>query len=160
MIEPYQNDIKWAESNKKRIRSLPSKLSKSRDFDDSVQDLHVEVFEEIDCLKCANCCKTTGPLLQSADIRRLSKRLKIPEKKFVDEYLKVDEEGDFVFKTMPCPFLLDDNACSVYEYRPRACRAYPHTDQKGQLDIFDLTRKNARICPAVSRILKRLSERL
>ena len=160
MIEPYQNDLKWAESNKKRLRGLPSRVSKSRDFDRNVHELHVEVFDEIDCLKCANCCKTAGPLLQSADIARLSKRLKIQEKVFVDRYLKIDEEGDFVFQSMPCPFLLEDNACSVYEDRPKACRAYPHTDQKGQLDIFDLTRKNARICPAVSRILRRLSDQV
>ncbi len=30
----------------------------------------------------------------------------------------------------PCPFLGDDNYCSVYEARPKACREYPHTDRK------------------------------
>ncbi|NQV53733.1 MAG: YkgJ family cysteine cluster protein [Flavobacteriales bacterium] len=154
MIDSYQNEIKWAKSNTKKVKSLEKKLSKTGRSDLLINKLHEEVFEDVDCLKCANCCKTTGPLLLPKDIQRLSKRLKMPEKQFVDTFLRVDEDGDHVFQSMPCPFLEDDNKCAVYEDRPKACRAYPHTDQKGQLDIFAITRKNARICPAVSRIMQ------
>jgi len=90
------------------------------------------------------------------DIGKLSRRLKIAEKDFFNRYLRVDEDGDFVFQSMPCPFLGSDNYCSVYEDRPKACRAFPHTDQKGQMDIMHLTRKNAKICPAVSQIFQQL----
>ena len=160
MVDVYQNDLKWSKSNEKRIKQLGGKLSKNKRSDQIVNELHEEVFEEVDCLKCANCCKTTGPLLLPKDIQRLSKRLRMTERAFVEAYLIFDEEGDHVFRSMPCPFLGEDNYCSVYEDRPKACRAYPHTDQKGQMDIFHLTRKNAKICPAVSRIFQRLSEQL
>ncbi|MEZ5067203.1 MAG: YkgJ family cysteine cluster protein [Bacteroidia bacterium] len=35
-----------------------------------------------------------------------------------------------VLKKSPCPFLLDDNHCSIYSIRPQACREYPHTIRK------------------------------
>jgi Fe-S-cluster containining protein len=156
MTDVYQNDLKWVESNVKKVKQLSSKLSKAKHTDQLINTLHQEVFDEIDCLSCANCCRTTGPLLLPKDIERLSKRLKLSESAFVERYLKRDEEGDYVFQSMPCPFLGDDNHCAVYDDRPRACRAFPHTDQKGQMNIFHLTRKNARICPAVSRIVQAL----
>lgn len=156
MIDSYQNELKWARSNTKKIKELEKKLSRTGRSDLLINQLHEEVFEEVDCLKCANCCKTTGPMLRPKDIQRLSKRLKTTEKSFVERYLYVDEDGDHVFNSMPCPMLGEDNMCSVYEDRPKACRAYPHTDQKGQLDIFNLSRKNAKICPAVSKIMQAL----
>ena len=36
----------------------------------SAGSTHDEVFEEIDCLSCANCCKTTGPLFTEKDIEK------------------------------------------------------------------------------------------
>lgn len=158
MVDSYKNDIKWSESNRKRIDSVVKKARKDKRIDHKINNLHDEVFAEVDCLKCANCCKTTGPLLTSSDIGRLSKRLKIAEKDFFNQYLRTDEDGDFVFQSMPCPFLGNDNYCSVYEDRPKACREFPHTDHKGQMDIMHLTRKNARICPAVSQIFQQLAK--
>lgn len=158
MIDSYKNDINWAKSNKKRVEAVLDNLSKGRIKDLEINEKHNNVFAKIDCLMCGNCCRTTGPMLQPKDISRLSKRLKLSEKSFFDSYLRIDEDGDFVFKSMPCPFLGDDNFCSVYDDRPKACRAFPHTDQKGQADIANLTRKNVRICPAVSRIFQSLSK--
>jgi Fe-S-cluster containining protein len=156
MIDSLKNDLKWAESNRKRIKKILDRQAKEKGIDHKINELHDEVFGEVDCLNCGNCCRTTGPLLTSKDIERLSKHLKTTEAAFVADYLRIDEDGDFVFKSMPCPFLGSDNYCSVYDHRPRACRAFPHTDVKGQVKLFDLTRKNARICPAVSRIIQRL----
>lgn len=48
-------------------------------------------------------------------------------------YLRVDEDNDKVFKSMPCPFLGEDNLCSIYDIRPKACREFPHTDRKKNL---------------------------
>jgi Fe-S-cluster containining protein len=67
-----------------------------------------------------------------------------------------DEDGDYVFKSSPCPFLASDNACSIYEFRPKACREYPHTNRPQMKQILDLTFKNATVCPAVKEILKRI----
>jgi len=139
--------------NKKFIQSLkrlnPSKL------DQLIHALHEDVFDEIDCLHCANCCRSLGPRLTERDISTLSKYLGIRANQFIDSYLRIDEDMDFVFKTMPCPFLGDDNYCRVYEARPKACREYPHTDRDKFYQLLDLSLKNAETCPAVLEIFER-----
>ena len=71
---------------------------------------------------------------------------------FIDAYLFRDEEGDYVLRSSPCPFLGADNKCLVYEDRPKACREYPHTNRKNMLGILDLSLKNTLVCPAVLKI--------
>ena len=81
-------------------------------------DLHEEAFEKINCLKCANCCKTYSPRFKTPDIKRIAKYLKMKEGDFINTYLFVDSEGDYVLKSKPCPFLGADNYCAIYESRP------------------------------------------
>jgi Fe-S-cluster containining protein len=120
--------------------------------------VHDAVFEETDCLTCANCCKTTSPIFYQNDIERISKFLKIKPGDFVVKYLRVDEDGDYVLHSAPCPFLVDGNYCSVYDARPKACREYPHTDRKKMVQIMELTHKNTLVCPAVLEMVQRLKK--
>jgi len=132
------------------------KRKKPKNLDDVVHQLHNEVFEEIDCLDCANCCKSISPTLYEKDIERLAKHLKMKPSQLVDEYLKIDEDKDYVFRKQPCPFLLPDNYCIVYESRPKACREYPHTDRKRFYQILDLTLKNTEVCPAAFDVVEKM----
>ena len=66
--------------------------------------LHEEAFEKIDCLQCAACCKNYSPRFKTPDVKRISKHLGLKESVFIDTYLNVDNEGDFVVKKTPCPF--------------------------------------------------------
>jgi uncharacterized protein len=125
----------------------------------SLAELHETFFESFDCLQCANCCKGLGPLLLETDIDRVAKYLKIKSKDFISKYLRIDEDRDFVFREMPCPFLCPDNYCSVYDARPKACREYPHTDHKRFNKILDITLKNTYTCPAVYSIVEELKKR-
>jgi len=134
------------------------KRTKPANLDAVVHQLHDEAFEEIDCLKCANCCKTTSPIFYQRDIERVAHHLRMKPGAFIDKYLHLDEDGDYVLNTAPCPFLGADNYCLVYEHRPNACREYPHTDRKKVLQIMDLTMKNTMVCPAVLHIAKKLNE--
>lgn len=135
------------------------KKVKPKQLDHDFQEYHEEAFECIDCLSCANCCKTTGPLFTTQDIDRISKHLRLSASAFMDQYLRTDEDGDFVLQSVPCPFLGDDNYCGIYEARPKACRTYPHTNQNGMHAILNLTRKNTEICPAVDFIADKLKEK-
>lgn len=150
-----QNNMQLA-NNKKYLLSLKKK--DPRKVDDAFHALHEEVFEEIDCLECANCCKTTSPIFYDTDIDRLAKELRMKSVDFVAQYLKVDEDGDQVLKSAPCPFLGDDNYCHVYDARPKACREFPHTDRKKMVQIMELTHKNTQVCPAVFEIVERLKK--
>lgn len=132
------------------------KKRKPADLDKLVRIADEEVFENTDCLLCANCCKTTSPIFRSTDIERLAKHLRIRPSDFIEKYLKTDEDNDYVLQNSPCPFLGTDNYCSVYESRPIACREYPHTNRKRFYQVVDLALKNAEICPAVFEIIQKL----
>ena len=142
--------------NEKFYKRLKQKSPKN--LDELFHELHDEVFEEIDCLSCANCCKTTSPIFYERDIERAAKAVKMKPGDFKEKYLKIDEDNDAVLKQAPCPFLGHDNYCSIYENRPNACREYPHTDRKKIQQILPLTLKNTMVCPAVLEMTERLKK--
>jgi len=121
-----------------------------------LSDLHEEAFEQIDCLACANCCKNYSPRFKTPDIKRISKHLNMKESVFIDNYLLLDAEGDYVAKSAPCPFLGSDNYCSIYEKRPSDCQRFPYTDEDVLLKRPQLTLKNSTFCPAVYYVLEKL----
>jgi Fe-S-cluster containining protein len=147
---------KQSKENKKFLHSL--KRKDMRELDEQFHSLHDEVFAETDCLTCANCCKTTSPIFYQTDIERASKALRMKPGQFVEKYLRIDEDKDYVLKSAPCPFLDNENYCRIYEDRPKACREYPHTDRKKMIQILDLTYKNTLVCPAVLEMVKRMKK--
>lgn len=120
--------------------------------------LHEEAFSNIDCLKCANCCRNYSPRFKTPDIKRMSKVLKMKESVFIETYLQLDNEGDYVTKTSPCPFLGEDNYCNMYEDRPSDCKRFPYTDEDVLLKRPAITLKNSTFCPAVYFVLERLRQ--
>ena len=138
-------------TTKKVFRKM--KQAKPNDLDQKFHKAHEAEFKKMDCLSCANCCKTTSPIFRDADIRRISKHLRVKEGKFISDYLRMDEEQDYVLKSSPCSFLEKDNSCSIYDVRPLACREYPHTDRKNMFQVLEITAENSLICPAVARIV-------
>ncbi len=138
------------QKNKQKIKKL----------DKLIHHLHGEVSDEIDCLECGNCCRSLGPMISEKDIDNISKNMRIKPSDFIDKFLRRDEDGDFVFQQMPCPFLGGDNYCSIYENRPTACREYPHTDRSKFYQIYGLTIKNAHICPIAFEVLERLMKEM
>lgn len=137
----YKNFLQRADKNKV-LKVLP--------------DLHEAAFEKIDCLQCAACCKNYSPRFKTTDIKRISKHLKLRESVFIDTYLNLDSDGDYVVKSSPCPFLGSDNFCSIYEERPSDCHRFPYTDEDILLKRPAITLKNATFCPAVYFVLEKL----
>lgn len=116
-------------------------------------DLHESAFEKIDCLDCARCCKNYSPRFKMPDIKRISKYMGMKETAFMDQYLSIDEDGDYVSKTRPCPFLGNDNACSIYDHRPSDCQRFPYTDEDVFFKRISITMKNAEFCPIVHDVM-------
>ncbi|PIB28147.1 YkgJ family cysteine cluster protein [Maribacter sp. 4G9] len=154
---PQRASDKKAE-NKKFFTKLRKKPPKNLDY--VMQELHEAEFERTDCLTCANCCKTTGSLFTNADIERIAKHFRMKPQQFIDAYLQMDEENDYVLQQVPCTFLGADNYCSIYEVRPKACREFPHTDRKKFHQISHLTLKNVAICPAAYNIVEEMKKRI
>lgn len=121
--------------------------------------LHEEAFKNVDCLSCAACCKNYSPRFKTTDIKRISKHLRMKEGAFIEEYLLLDEDGDYVVRTKPCPFLGADNFCSIYEHRPSDCSRFPYTDEDVLIKRQSLTLKNSTFCPAVYFVLEKLMEK-
>jgi uncharacterized protein len=126
----------------------------------ALPEFHEQAFEEIDCLKCANCCKNYSPRFKTPDLKRISKHLKMKESDFIDKYLKVDEDGDFVVRTTPCPFLGSDNFCTIYNERPSDCRRFPYTDEDIIIKRQALTLKNSTFCPITYFVIEKLIQKL
>ena len=158
LSEFYKTSKNKKPENTEFFRRLKNKPPKN--LDSLFHENHEQVFETTDCLKCANCCKTTSPIFYQHDIERASKAVRLKPGDFIDKYLRVDEDKDFVLKQAPCPFLDAENYCSIYDSRPTACREYPHTDRKKMVQILDLTMKNTLVCPAVLKITENLKHLL
>lgn len=162
----FEKEIATLKSNALLKKSAYQKLSvnlkklKPYEVDELFHTAHDATFASIDCLACANCCKTTPALVSNEDINRIAKFLRISTKEFIQQYIRKDSDGDTVLKTTPCVFLQNDNTCAIYEVRPFACKDYPHTNRKKMQSILNLTVKNAEICPAVQRILDTINESL
>jgi hypothetical protein len=161
MISDYKKIIVKAEKLKTENKKFLEKVKKlaPKDLDIITNELHEQTFEKIDCLQCANCCYTTGPLLLNKDIDRLAKTFKTKPSIFAEHYLKIDEDNDYVFKQIPCVFLGNDKYCTVYNDRPNACREFPHTQQRNILQKLKITYLNTTICPAVALIVDGLKEK-
>lgn len=146
--EPSSNA--FFKKNKKKLEKM----------DAVVFDLHEKIMSRTDCLSCANCCRTLGPLITNRDIEQMAKYLRVRPADVIEKYLKIDDDNDYVFKEMPCPFLMEDNYCSIYSARPKACREYPHTDRNKFYRIFNLTVKNTYTCPVAYEVLEELKNKL
>ena len=146
-----------AKSEPEWKRFLKKNKKKLEVMDVQVHNLHDKISERIDCLACANCCRSLGPRITDKDLEQMAKALRIKSSDLIAKYLRVDEDGDRVFQSMPCPFLGSDNYCSIYESRPKACREYPHTNRKRFYQIYNLSIKNAYTCPIVYEILQQLT---
>ena len=146
------------EENVRFFKRLKKKMPGN--LDEIVHELHEEAFENFDCLTCANCCSSISPMITDKDIERLTKPLRLKPSQIIEQYMHLDEEHDYVFNQAPCPFLMHDNYCSVYYYRPKACREYPHTDRRRFGQLLNLTLKNCEVCPIVFRVVEGMKEKL
>lgn len=162
MDSTLQQLPKLAKDKHKENKTFFTKLKKKtpKNLDYIMQDLHDNEFKKTDCLTCANCCKTTGPLFTDKDVQRISKHFKMKPQQFIEQFLRIDEDNDYVLQSVPCTFLDADNYCSIYDVRPKACAEFPHTDRKKFQQISEITLKNMPICPAAFNIVEAMKKRI
>jgi uncharacterized protein len=148
----------WEKKSADRQKVYKQYLQKASKNDvlKQLAGLNEEAFSKIDCLQCANCCKNYSPRFKTPDIKRISKHLRMRESDFIETYLRVDEEGDFVVRSTPCPFLGTDNFCSIYEQRPSDCQRFPYTGEDVFIKRQQLTLKNSTFCPITYYVLEKL----
>jgi uncharacterized protein len=156
MNEEYSKWLSRAKTEKKVNQKWFKQQKGAKDLDVQFHSLHETIFEKVDCLQCANCCKTTSPIFRDVDINRIAQHLRIKPSQLTEQYLHIDEDGDWVLNQSPCTFLNTDNTCRIYDVRPKACREYPHTDRKNMAQILDMTYRNTLVCPAVAWMVQKM----
>jgi hypothetical protein len=145
--------------SKKYFAKLKKRNPKRLDL--LMRELHDEEFAKTNCLACANCCKTSSPIFTDKDVSRIAKHFRMKEVHFISQYLQRDEDDFMVLQQAPCTFLDEnDNTCTIYDVRPKACAEYPHTNRKKFIQITNLTLKNTEICPAAFNIVEELKKKL
>ncbi len=151
----------WEKKTKERQKLYKQFLERAgkNDVLRLLPGFHEEAFSKVDCLSCANCCKNFSPRFKTPDIKRISKYLRLRESDFIETYLRVDEDGDFVVNSSPCPFLGTDNYCSIYDQRPSDCQRFPYTDEDVIIKRKALTLKNSTFCPITYYVLEKLIEK-
>jgi len=152
---------KWKQNSKAEYNEnleFLKTLRGKKSIDTEAADLDAKVFAKVDCLQCANCCKSTPAIVTRPDAKRIARHLGIPPKAFVKKYLLEDYDGSLMINGVPCTFLNADNTCQIYDVRPVACREYPHTAQFGFHRRAKMNAQNTLVCPATYEIVKRLQE--
>ena len=121
-----------------------------------------EVWEEVHCLSCANCCKVMSPTYTPQDIKRISAHLGMKPKDLKEKWLYKDKKsGDWMNQTQPCQFLdLKTNMCTIYEVRPVDCADFPHFLKKPQKDYLYINKQNIEYCPASMLMIEKLKTSL
>ena len=163
MKEQLENLPRLSKENRLETKKYFARLKKKapKRLDLLMQDLHENEFAKADCLACANCCKTSSPIFTEKDVSRIAKYFRMKEVNFISQYLQRDEDDFMVLQQAPCSFLDEnDNTCTIYDVRPKACAEYPHTNRKKFIQIANLTLKNVEICPAAFNIVEELKKKL
>jgi uncharacterized protein len=129
------------------------------ELDAVVRETTDEVWKHIDCRTCANCCRTMQIEVDNKDIKRLAERLNMTVPQFSKRYIAVDEDKTKHFTTVPCPFLGQDNLCTVYEDRPKACRDFPFLHGNNFRSRTLGVMAHATSCPIVFNVWQALKKR-
>lgn len=151
-----------AARNKGKLAAFLKKLDElvPEDMPLLVKAADREVWETVNCMKCANCCKTMTPTYTKADIGRIAAHLRMTARQFTDKWLKKEEDtGDWVNQSQPCQFLID-NKCSIYEVRPKDCAEFPHHNKKPFDAYNDTFSNNVDKCPATYLLVSKLKAKV
>jgi uncharacterized protein len=146
--------------NKRAFRYFLTRLENKppRGLDKIPEAVAPEVWKEVDCLSCANCCKSMTPTFTVKDIKRISAHFDMTPNEFKDKWLMYEKrDEDWQNKKQPCQFLnLADNKCSIYEIRPEDCAGFPHLTKKKMTDYMHVHRQNLEYCPATFKMVEKM----
>jgi Fe-S-cluster containining protein len=148
---------------KRRMRAFLTRTENNppKGLDAMVKDIDREVWQEVDCLSCSNCCRKMTPTFTEGDVRRISKYLDMSAETFRERWLRLDRNGDWMNRTQPCQFLdSKTNMCSIYDVRPKDCAGFPHLTRRKMTDYMVWHRQNVEYCPATFKMVEKLMDRV
>lgn len=159
-LRKFRNNVK---TNKSAFKRYLTKLEKNppRGLDKIALRADLDMWQETDCLSCANCCKTMSPTYTPTDLKRIATHFDMTVDEFKAKWLYKDRNNDWLNKKQPCQFLnLTDNKCSIYPIRPKDCAGFPHHTKKKMVDYVHVYKQNIEYCPATYRWIEKMRERV
>ena len=146
--------------NRKSFRYFISRIEKNppENLHQILDKTEKEVWAQVSCLSCANCCKVMSPTYTTEDIKRISAHLRMKAKVFKEKWLYRDKRNnDWMNKSQPCQFLdLNTNMCSIYEVRPADCADFPHFHKRPATDYLYIHKQNIEYCPATMLLVEKV----
>jgi len=155
----FRSFKKMLSLHRKTFRSFLNKTEKNPPLgiDKLTKIVAPAVWEEIDCLSCANCCKKMTPTFTKQDVKRIAAHFQQTPEEFKKQWLKVDKNKDLVNVSQPCQFLnLVDNKCSIYDIRPVDCSGFPHLTKRKWEEYAHVHKQNIDYCPATFKMVEKM----
>lgn len=150
-------------ASRKSFRSFLTRSEKTppRGIDKLTSQVEPEVWKEVECLSCANCCKKMTPTFTEKDLKRISAHFNVTPEAFKAQWLEKDKNKDWVNVKQPCQFLnLQDNTCSIYAIRPEDCAGFPHLSKKRWVEYAHVHKQNIDYCPATFKMVEKIMDRV
>ena len=147
---------------RKSFRSFLRRMEKNpvKNIDKLTKEIEPQVWAEVDCLSCANCCKKMTPTFTEKDLKRISAHFNQTPEEFRKKWLK-KQDGDYVNVLNPCQFLdLKTNMCSIYTIRPEDCAGFPHLSKRKFTEYAHVHKQNIEYCPATFKMVEKLKARI
>lgn len=149
--------------HQKKLKRFLGKIEKNppRGLDTIAEKIDAEVWKEVDCLSCANCCKSMTPTFTKKDIKRIAEHFEITPPEFKNKWLIYEKsDNDWINKKQPCQFLnLGTNMCSIYEVRPSDCAGFPYLKKKKMVEYIHVHQQNIEYCPATYKMVEKMMEK-
>lgn len=145
--------------HRSRLRRFLSKVERDppRLLDSYAVIADRQVWQEVNCLACSNCCRTMTPTYTFKDLQRIAGHFNMTISAFKQKWLYRNREGDWMNVNAPCQFLdRKTNLCSIYEIRPADCAGFPHLTKKKMTDYIHVHKQNVQHCPATFKMVEKL----
>lgn len=119
-----------------------------------------ETEKQIDCTRCANCCKVFHAGLPEEEIQRLATLKQMKYEEFLQKNVSIEQPtGIHFLKLNPCIFL-NNNLCSIYDQRPQACRDFPRPPFENVKHNIRRVLKNYTVCPIIFNTVEKCKAQL
>lgn len=127
------------------------------DIDRTVNRLNEEIAPQISCTSCGNCCKSLMVNITNEEADRLAEHLQQSRESFDNQHLEKGVGGLMIINSMPCHFL-ENNVCTVYEYRFEGCKEFPALHLPQFKERLFATFMHYGRCPIIFNVVEQLKQ--